>query len=942
MSSVSVNSTDQVVNGTSGDDHFVNANGSYVITGNHTLVGGAGNDYYTVQGMNVKVVEQSGAGVDWITSENSYVLPANVENLTVWGSSAAFGNDGGNTIFAGAGALIDGGKGSDALVGGVGTRYQFEAESGHDLITQWSPTSILRVGGYAQFKNFGDIHSAMKQDGADVLVQLDANDSIRVQNTKLSDFTAANFQFHLDASKLGAMTFDDEFNSLSTRVRGGATGTWDTEYGYGANSDSADGRTLGGNGERQLYVDPTFKGTSGSALGLNPFGIDHGILTITEAPTPAALKSSAYNIDYTSGVLTTRESFAQTYGYFEARMEVPAGQGTWPAFWLVRQDGTWPPELDVFEGYGDNVATETIHTQQTGTHTADGSANFVPGADTSFHTYSVLWTPTTVTWYIDGAAVKQTATPADMHGPMYMIVNLAVTPGVTDPNLTSQLKVDYVRAYGLADAPTTVMGSAAIHGGAYTDAADLTTAGGTIAAPTSAPSASASTVANTTVANTTTAAVRADHGYWGKNPALADGFNAEYYAAHNPDVVAAGIDYHTHYLQHGKAEGRPAFDPDASDAATVSSTSHGYWGAVTGVKDSFNAAYYAAHNADVVKSGMDLLTHYETCGKAEGRIGYDPAITTTASTSSTVSGATAITSEVGTGTSVATTGSSGAVSASGADHGFWGKNPALGDGFNAEYYAAHNPDVVAAGVDLHTHYLQHGKAEGRLAYDPDASGAATVSSISHGYWGAVTGVQDSFNAAYYAAHNADVVKSGMDLLTHYETYGKAEGRIGYDPTVTAHENWGKVTGVQDGFNAAFYAAHNPDVVAAGMDLLTHYEQYGKAEGRPGYGTVAGTAADGTVAASYRTIAAPSGNATLTATSASDTFVLSPGFKVDTVTNFDIAHDQLDVTRLIAKYGSPTLSDLDSHAGTMAHWTGGETVQLLGVSHADAQHVLGFS
>lgn len=942
MSDVLVNSTDPVVSGTSGDDNFVNANGSYIITGNHTLIGGAGNDFYAVEGMGVKIVEQPGSGTDSILSENSYVLPANVENLTVWGSSAAFGNDGANIISAqGSGTLIDGGKGDDVLWGSAGTRYQFEAQSGNDLIPQWSPASILRVGGYAQYKSFGDIQSVMKQAGTDVLIQLDATDSIRLQNTKLSDLTASNFQFHLDTSKLGGMTFDDEFTSLSTRVRGGATGTWDTEYGYGATSDSVDGRTLAGNGEKELYVDPTFKGTSGSSLGLNPFSINNGVLTITEAPMPATDKAAAYNFNYTSGVLTTRESFAQTYGYFEAKMQVPAGQGTWPAFWLVRQDGTWPPELDVLEGYGDNVATETIHTQQTGTHTQDGSANYVPNADTSFHTYGVLWTPTTVTWYIDGAAIKQVATPADMHSPMYMIVNNAVTPGTTDPNLTSQLKVDYVRAYSLADVPTTVLGSAAIHGGAYTDGSDLTatataTASASTTAAASAPmaaaTATATAAASTTTVPATTAA--ADHGYWGKNPALADGFNAEYYAAHNPDVVASGLGLYAHYLKYGKAEGRLPFDPDASDAATVSSTSHGYWGSVTGVQDGFNAAYYAAHNPDVVKAGVDLLTHYEMYGKAEGRLGYDPTATATASasTSSTVTGSTAITSDVGISTPAPV---------SKADHGYWGKNPALADGFNAEYYAAHNPDVVAAGVDLHTHYLKFGKAEGRLAYDPDASDAASVSAASHGYWGAVTGVQDGFNAAYYAAHNPDVVKSGIDLLTHYETYGKAEGRLGYDATVISHAYWGAVSGVQDGFNAAFYAAHNPDVVAAGVDLLSHYETYGKAEGRLGYDPAAGTAADGTTAASYKTIAAASGNATLAATSGSDTFVLSPGFKIDTVTNFDIVHDKFDVSRLLAKYGTPTLTDMDNHAGTTAHWSGGETMQLLGVSHTDAQHALGF-
>ena len=51
--------------------------------------------------------------------------------------------------------------------------------------------------------------------------------------------------------------------------------------------------------------------------------------------------------------------------------------------------------------------------------------------------------------------------------------------------------------------------------------------------------------------------------------------------------------------------------------------------------------------------------------------------------------------------------------------------------FDAEYYAAHNPDVAAAvGTDakaLYQHYESAGKAEGRAAYDP--ADAATVNKL---------------------------------------------------------------------------------------------------------------------------------------------------------------------------------------------------------------------
>src|SRR4051812_34476790 len=41
--------------------------------------------------------------------------------------------------------------------------------------------------------------------------------------------------------------------------------------------------------------------------------------------------------------------FARTYGYFEARMKIPAGQGLWPAFWLLPTTYQNRPEVDIME-----------------------------------------------------------------------------------------------------------------------------------------------------------------------------------------------------------------------------------------------------------------------------------------------------------------------------------------------------------------------------------------------------------------------------------------------------------------------------------------------------------------------------------------------------------------------------------------------------------------
>ena len=106
------------------------------------------------------------------------------------------------------------------------------------------------------------------------------------------------------------------------------------------------------NGEQQIYVDPRYGGRETTPLGLDPFKIRDGILSIVASRTPPHLKAVLFNNEYVSGILTTQSSFAQKYGYFEIRSKIPVGSGVWPAFWMLADNGGWPPEVDVMEGRG--------------------------------------------------------------------------------------------------------------------------------------------------------------------------------------------------------------------------------------------------------------------------------------------------------------------------------------------------------------------------------------------------------------------------------------------------------------------------------------------------------------------------------------------------------------------------------------------------------------
>jgi beta-glucanase (GH16 family) len=412
-----------------------------------SMQGGKGDDIYYLYSVNNKPVELYNSGVDTISTWMSYRLPANIENLTVTGDHHyAFGNTQNNIITGGAGQqTLDGLKGDDVLKGGGGADIFVVAPgNGSDLILDFSADDTVRVGRYG-FTSFEQVQAKMVQSGDDVRLNLSATEFLVFANKTVGEFSAGQFDLALDRSHL-QLTFADEFNTLS--LRSGSSGTWDTNFWWGGEN----GSSLTQNGELQWYIDANYAPTS----TIHPFSVQNGVLTITAAQAPDAIQPLIDDYKYTSGLLTTYETFSQTYGYFEIRADMPEKQGVWPAFWLLPADGSWPPELDVIETTGQepNKLLMTGHTNETGTHTTVGATPYV--ADTAgFHTYGVLWTEDELVWYYDNTEVARAPTPADMHEPMYMLVDLAVggmagTPA-DDLATPAQMHIDYVHAYALGD-----------------------------------------------------------------------------------------------------------------------------------------------------------------------------------------------------------------------------------------------------------------------------------------------------------------------------------------------------------------------------------------------------------------------------------------------------------------------------------------------------------
>lgn len=152
----------------------------------------------------------------------------------------------------------------------------------------------------------------------------------------------------------------------------------------------------------------------------------------------------------------------------------------------------------------------------------------------------------------------------------------------------------------------------------------------------------------------------------------------------------------------------------------------------------------------------------------------------------------------------------------GADGWREGRDPA--PWFSTDAYLEQNPDVAAAGVNPFVHYLTAGWREGREIAPSDRA-ADYFAMLDGGGGGGVSAAEHQaaaafFDPAFYLAMNPDVGAAGGDLLDHFLRLGWREGR---DPSYD--------------FSVADYLELNPDVAAGGRHPFIHYVMQGRHENR---------------------------------------------------------------------------------------------------------------
>ncbi len=283
-------------------------------------------------------------------------------------------------------------------------------------------------------------------------------------DTFAQDHDLSETQFFLDKFE---QVFSDEFDGDQID-----SSKWNTSLTWG------DTRII--NSEQQLFVNTQ----ANPGFGYDPFNMnpDRGTLIIEAVQTPDAFIKNLPSVcfeehpgnngpcEFLSGALSSHDRFGVTYGYFESRMRVAATPGTLSTFYLFhrfpgRGNQAHAPEIDVVEylgenPFGDEVAFQTYHYDDVIDGTVKSSPTMYEDQeeasdrlDEDFHTFSVLWEPQLIIWYIDGKEIKRISgvqvARRQMNLVTYLVAGSAWAPTpADDPSIYPlQLEIDYIRAY---------------------------------------------------------------------------------------------------------------------------------------------------------------------------------------------------------------------------------------------------------------------------------------------------------------------------------------------------------------------------------------------------------------------------------------------------------------------------------------------------------------
>ena len=221
-----------------------------------------------------------------------------------------------------------------------------------------------------------------------------------------------------------------------------------------------------GNLEHETYVDDHAKldGSKQGNLVISATRYSPDLNNDIYYQCPINTQGSA--CEFLSSRLQTQGNLAFQYGKVSARIKMPAGDGVWPAFWMLGNDistNQWPNsgEIDIVETRGDQYPTTVFGTAHgpgySGENGIVNTTNTKVALSSGYHVFSVIWLKNKIQWLIDDK-VFHTVTPTQtgrnyvFNKPFFLIMNLAMggnfVGGPVDPTLQSaQMSIDWIRYY---------------------------------------------------------------------------------------------------------------------------------------------------------------------------------------------------------------------------------------------------------------------------------------------------------------------------------------------------------------------------------------------------------------------------------------------------------------------------------------------------------------
>ena len=247
------------------------------------------------------------------------------------------------------------------------------------------------------------------------------------------------------------LVWSDEFDGAA------GTGVDDTRWTHDIGDGCAAGICGWGNQEKEYYTSAT------ENIALN----GAGQLAITARTAPQGLTCYYGACRYTSAKIHTRGKMSAAPGRVEARIKLPAGQGLWPAFWMLGSGfptTPWPQcgELDImeFRGSQPSMMSSAIHGPGYSGATPFAHAQSMMSAE--YHVFSVIWDANNVQFFVDNAvhytvarSELETRGASVLGNSYFVILNLAVGghfdgDPASDAIFPATMLLDYVRVYSRA------------------------------------------------------------------------------------------------------------------------------------------------------------------------------------------------------------------------------------------------------------------------------------------------------------------------------------------------------------------------------------------------------------------------------------------------------------------------------------------------------------